>query len=37
MAHNLNIRADGRASMMYVGTAPWHQLGVQAAKARNIR
>jgi phage/plasmid-like protein (TIGR03299 family) len=32
MAHNLNIRADGRASMMYVGEAPWHGLGVKLPK-----
>ena len=29
MSHNLNIRSDGRASMMYVGDAPWHNLGQQ--------
>jgi len=32
MSHNLNIRPDGRASMMYVGDAPWHGLGVKLPK-----
>jgi len=32
MGHNLNIRSDGRASMMYVGDAPWHGLGVKLPK-----
>ena len=31
MAHNLNIH-NGRASMMYVGDAPWHKLGVKLPK-----
>jgi phage/plasmid-like protein (TIGR03299 family) len=31
MAHNLNIH-NGRASMMYVGDAPWHGLGVRLPK-----
>lgn len=32
MAHNLNVRADGRASMLYVGDAPWHGLGLKLPK-----
>ena len=32
MAHNLNIRPDGRASMMYIGTSPWHELGSKLPK-----
>ena len=32
MTHNLNMRSDGRASMMYVDTPPWHQLGVKLPK-----
>jgi phage/plasmid-like protein (TIGR03299 family) len=31
MAHNLNIN-NGKASMMYVGDAPWHKLGVKLPK-----
>lgn len=29
MSHNLEILADGSASMAYVGEVPWHSLGVQ--------
>jgi phage/plasmid-like protein (TIGR03299 family) len=32
MSHNLNIRLDGKASMMYVGEAPWHGLGIRLPK-----
>ena len=28
MAHNLNFR-HGRASMMYVGSKPWHSFGTK--------
>jgi phage/plasmid-like protein (TIGR03299 family) len=31
MSHNLNI-VNGKASMMYVGQAPWHGLGVRLPK-----
>lgn len=29
MAHELEIKKDGTASMFYVGEKPWHSLGVQ--------
>ena len=32
MAHNLNIRSDGRASMIYVNQPPWHAQGVKLPK-----
>jgi phage/plasmid-like protein (TIGR03299 family) len=32
MAHNLNIE-NGRASMMYVGETPWHELGTRLEHA----
>lgn len=32
MAHELEIKKDGSASMFYAGQAPWHGLGVQVEK-----
>lgn len=32
MAHELEIKADGQARMMYAGTAPWHNLGKAVEK-----
>jgi hypothetical protein len=29
MAHNLTVRADGKAEMSYVGATPWHGLGTK--------
>jgi len=36
MAHELEIKKDGKASMFYVDwQAPWHGLGVSVAEAPN--
>ena len=35
MAHNLNIKADGTASVMVVGQSAWHQLGTNVSEAQN--
>lgn len=34
MAHNLNIKADGTASVMVVGESAWHQLGTNVSEAQ---
>jgi phage/plasmid-like protein (TIGR03299 family) len=34
MAHNLNIKADGTASVMVVGESAWHQLGQNVQEAQ---
>jgi phage/plasmid-like protein (TIGR03299 family) len=36
MAHELSIRADGRAEMAFVGETPWHGLGQQVSKGASI-
>jgi phage/plasmid-like protein (TIGR03299 family) len=35
MAHNLNIKADGTASVMVVGESAWHKLGTNVSEAQN--
>lgn len=36
MAHELTLRADGRAEMAFVGQTPWHGLGQQLSKGASI-
>jgi phage/plasmid-like protein (TIGR03299 family) len=36
MAHDLTIRADGRAEMAFVGETPWHGLGQSVTKGASI-
>lgn len=36
MAHELTIRADGRAEMAFVGETPWHGLGQSVTKESTI-
>lgn len=36
MAHELTIRADGRAEMAFVGETPWHGLGQSVTKGASI-
>ena len=36
MAHELSIRADGRAEMAFVGETPWHGLGQSVTEGASI-
>jgi phage/plasmid-like protein (TIGR03299 family) len=36
MAHELTLRANGRAEMAFVGETPWHGLGQQITKGASI-
>ncbi len=36
MAHNLTIRANGKAEMAFVGEAPWHGLGQSVTQGASI-
>ena len=36
MAHELKLRADGRAEMAFVGETPWHGLGQSVTKGASI-
>lgn len=36
MAHELSIRANGKAEMAWVGDTPWHGLGQQVTKGASI-
>lgn len=36
MAHELTLRADGRAEMAFVGETPWHGLGQSVSKGASI-
>lgn len=36
MAHEISIRASGRAEMAYVGDVPWHGLGQSVTKGASI-
>lgn len=36
MAHELSIRANGKAEMAFVGDTPWHRLGQSVTKGASI-
>ena len=36
MSHEINIRANGKAEMAYVGETPWHGLGQSVTKGASI-
>lgn len=36
MAHEITIRASGKAEMAYVGEKPWHKLGAEVTKGASL-